>query len=56
MRKPLEFEVGDQVFLKVVPWKNIMQFGLKRKLTLRFIGPFEIKTRIKPIAYKLALP
>ncbi|GJZ00338.1 reverse transcriptase domain-containing protein [Tanacetum coccineum] len=45
-RKPLEFEVGDQVLLKVSPWKNVMRFGKKGKLAPRYIGPFEILERI----------
>nr|XP_009765336.1 PREDICTED: uncharacterized protein LOC104216897 [Nicotiana sylvestris] len=48
--------VGDKVFLKVSPWKKIMRFGQKGKLSPRFIGPYEILERIGPIAYKLALP
>ena len=41
-RRLLEFSAGDQVFLKVAPWKNILQFKLKGKLTPRVIGPFKI--------------
>jgi hypothetical protein len=39
--------VGDKVFLKVAPWKGIIRFGEKGKLTPRYIGPFEIKERIE---------
>jgi len=42
-RRPLEFQVGDKVFLKVAPWKGIIRFGVKGKLAPRYIGPFEIK-------------
>ncbi|KAA3467534.1 RNA-directed DNA polymerase-like protein [Gossypium australe] len=49
-------EVGDKVFLKVPPWKRILRFGHKRKLSPRFIGPYEIIERIRPIAYRLELP
>ncbi|GJT46258.1 putative reverse transcriptase domain-containing protein [Tanacetum coccineum] len=41
-RKPLEFSIGDYVLLKVSPWKGVVHFGKKRKLALRFVGPFEI--------------
>ncbi|KAL5560854.1 hypothetical protein UlMin_037065 [Ulmus minor] len=55
-RRPLEFQVGDSVFLKVAPMKGVMRFGKKGKLSPRFIGPFEILERIGKVAYKLALP
>ncbi|GKC83134.1 putative reverse transcriptase domain-containing protein [Tanacetum coccineum] len=41
-RKPLEFQVGDHVMLKVSPWKGVVRFGKKGKLAPRFVGPFEI--------------
>ncbi|GKE69296.1 hypothetical protein Tco_1527368 [Tanacetum coccineum] len=55
-RKPLEFEEGDQVLLKVSPWKGVVRFGKKGKLALRYVGPFEILERIDPVAYRLRLP
>jgi ribonuclease HI len=55
-RKPLEFEVGDKVFLKVSPWKGTVRFGKRGKLNPRYIGPFEIVQRVGPVAYKLNLP
>ncbi|KAL4032699.1 hypothetical protein IC575_005780 [Cucumis melo] len=44
------------VFLKVAPMKGVLRFDKKRKLILRFVGPFEILERIGPLAYRLALP
>ena len=55
-RQPLEFEVGDHVFLKVMPKRGVVRFGKCGKLSPRFIGPFEILKRIGVVAYRLALP
>ncbi|GJV34787.1 putative reverse transcriptase domain-containing protein [Tanacetum coccineum] len=55
-RKPLEFEVGEQVLLKVSPWKGAIRCGRKSKLALRYVGPFEILKRMGPVAYRLRLP
>ncbi|GJY43476.1 hypothetical protein Tco_0431689 [Tanacetum coccineum] len=54
--KPLEFNVGDHVLLKVSPWKGVVRFGKKRKLAPRYVRPFEITKRIGPVAYRLRLP
>nr|GEZ00249.1 retrotransposon protein, putative, Ty3-gypsy subclass [Tanacetum cinerariifolium] len=53
--KPLEFEVGDQVLLKVSPWKGMIHLEKKGKLAPRYVVPFEILERIKPVAYRLRL-
>ena len=55
-RRPLEFEAGDKVFLKVFPMRGVMRFGKKGKLSPRFTGPFEILQRVGKVAYRLALP
>ncbi|KAI3704083.1 hypothetical protein L1987_74291 [Smallanthus sonchifolius] len=55
-RKPLEFQIGDRVMLKVSPWKGVARFGNRGKLNPRYVGPFEILARVGPIAYKLKLP
>ncbi|XP_073118548.1 uncharacterized protein [Henckelia pumila] len=55
-RRELEFQVGDHVFLKVSPWKGVLRFGMKEKLSPRYIGPFEILDKVGTRAYRVALP
>ncbi|GJU79934.1 putative reverse transcriptase domain-containing protein [Tanacetum coccineum] len=50
-RKPLEFEVGDKVMLKVSPWKWVIRFGKRRKLNPCYIGPFKILAKVGTLAY-----
>ncbi|GJX29002.1 putative reverse transcriptase domain-containing protein [Tanacetum coccineum] len=55
-RKPLEFEVGDKVMLKVSPWKGVIRFGKWGKLNPSYIGPFKILDMVGTLAYQLELP
>ncbi|KAL4367504.1 hypothetical protein GQ457_05G015660 [Hibiscus cannabinus] len=54
--REIEYVVGDRVFLKVSPWKKVMRFGRKGKLSPRYIGPYEIVERVGSVAYRLLLP
>ena len=55
-RKGIAYEVRDKVFLKASPWRKILRFSKKGKLSPRFIGPYEILEKIGLVAYQLALP
>ncbi|WVZ63832.1 hypothetical protein U9M48_013430 [Paspalum notatum var. saurae] len=55
-RRPLVFEVEDQVYLRVSPIKGVHHFGVKGKLALRYVGPFKITEQCGPVAYRLELP
>ncbi|GJX67277.1 hypothetical protein Tco_0303004 [Tanacetum coccineum] len=55
-RKPMEFEVGDRVMLKVSPWKGVVRFGKRGKLNPRYVGPFKVLAKVEKAAYKLELP
>jgi hypothetical protein len=55
-RKPIEFEVGDFVYLNVSPMKSVQRFGVKQKLALRYVGPFQIIGKSGAVTYKIQLP
>nr|GEX12920.1 putative reverse transcriptase domain-containing protein [Tanacetum cinerariifolium] len=55
-RKPMEFEVGDRVMLKVSPWKGVVRFIKQEKLNLRYIGPFKVLAKVGDVTYRLELP
>ncbi|GJW87248.1 putative reverse transcriptase domain-containing protein [Tanacetum coccineum] len=50
-QKPLEFQVGDKIMLKVSPWKRVIRFGKQGKLNPRYIGPFEIIDKVGTVSY-----
>ncbi|GJT77454.1 putative reverse transcriptase domain-containing protein [Tanacetum coccineum] len=55
-RKPMGFQVGDIVMLKVSPWKGVVRLGKWGKLNPRYVGPFKVLEKVGAIAYKLEIP
>jgi hypothetical protein len=55
-RRPLEFKVGDFVYLKVSPMKRVNRFGVKRKLAPRYVDPYQIIEKSGKVAYRVQLP
>nr|GEV45831.1 putative reverse transcriptase domain-containing protein [Tanacetum cinerariifolium] len=54
-RKPMEFQIGDMVMLKVLPWKGVVRFGKRGKQNPRYVGPFKVLDKVGTVAYKLEL-
>jgi hypothetical protein len=52
-RRPLQFEVGEHVYLKVSPTKGVQRFGVRGKLAPRYVGPYPILEKCGPVAYRL---
>ena len=55
-RKDIDYEVSNKVFLKVSPWRKVLRFGKKGKLSSRFIGSYEILEIVGPVAYWFDFP
>ena len=55
-RRELEFEIGDWIYLNISPMKGVMRFDKKRKLSSRYVGPYQILKRVKKVSYELELP
>ncbi|XP_072074018.1 uncharacterized protein [Arachis hypogaea] len=55
-QKPLKFAKRDHVFLKVTPTTGVVRAIKMKKLNPRYIGPFQILEKVRPVAYQIALP
>ena len=55
-QKPLQFEIGNHVYLQVSPTTGIQRFGVKGKLAPRYVGLYEITEKCGPVAYRVQLP
>jgi hypothetical protein len=55
-RSPLEFKVGDRIYIRVSPMKGVRRFGIKGKLAPRYAGPYPIIDKYGPMSYQVELP
>ncbi|GJR61722.1 putative reverse transcriptase domain-containing protein [Tanacetum coccineum] len=55
-RKLMDFQVGDSVMLKVLPWKGVIHFGKRGKLNPRYVTPFKVLEKVGFVSYKLEFP
>jgi len=55
-RRPLEFSAGEHVFLRIIPFTSVGKTIKSKKLTPKFIGPYQILRRVEPVAYEIDLP
>ena len=55
-KRPLTFQIGDHVYLRVSPMRGVHRFGVKGKLAPRYVGPFPILELCGPVAYRIQLP
>jgi hypothetical protein len=55
-RRPISFQVGDFIYLRVTPLKGMQRFHVKGKLAPRYIGPYKILEHRREMSYKLELP
>jgi hypothetical protein len=55
-RRELSFEVGDFMYLKVSPMRDLRHFKIRGKLAPRFTGPFKILEKRGEVVYQLELP
>ncbi|XP_070672223.1 uncharacterized protein [Malus domestica] len=51
-----EYKIDDFIFLKLLPYKGMVRFGKRGKLSPQYIGPYWIMERIGAVAYRLELP
>jgi hypothetical protein len=54
-RRPMEFEVGDHVYLHDSPMNGVRRFGIKGKLASRYIGLYPIIDKYGPLSYQVEL-